>query len=820
MTNIVAIKITADIVDLATKRAAASAELRAYTKDVNRLADTARSGVGGAELRAAMLQAASGAVAAKAEIAALDRQIKALGATQTVATGITGQQRQGLVVAGEQFRQMSTEVALGIPVQQIFAQQAGQTVQALALLFKEGSAVGTFMTGPWGIAITTAAAVLLPFIGNLLSSKDGAEKAGDATMTLADAEGHLQSIVKADRTGDLAKAANLLADARTRQAEATIMAARAQALLNLEDAKKRQADLADGDIDRAPTVRRARGGGQVVIDNDVKLSDRRARGQGSQLQNARDAAAADIARYQAEIDALDGKVARLADVRLRTSLQTDSSLARSRLALRIATDSLAAAEARRDIIERQAQIRIDVTAAGTKERAQAEDDYVRQVRAADAEVTRIRRRQRDDRADTGSRSRTDRAKAKQLRDAERDERRDAAVSRSLAVGSADTTLSLAKIDFSDRRRDVEALYEAELISAEDKRDRLKQLAQDEADAEVAAAVARKKAYAGDVVAVAAAADQQRLIRAQLDSSLKQIDRDFYDDRERQRRADLERQKQADQVRLEQSRGIRNGLLEIEDQLVSSVLSGRQSLGQALRTVAIQTVQAEIQADLRALSEKRILRAQGLAADQAAAHGGLIAQLVAGGGKRAALAADVAAHVSAEQAKVAASTAGQAGQVSATATGSATKAGIVGASNLKEITSHAATAAAAAYHAMAGIPVVGPVLGAAAAATTFAAVEAYGVLASFDKGANVIPTDMIAQIHAGERIVPAADNRAIIEALNGRGYNKAGEGGRGAPQIHFNPVFHGVKERDVLAELRSQPRELARILKAISRDGRF
>jgi hypothetical protein len=36
--------------------------------------------------------------------------------------------------------------------------------------------------------------------------------------------------------------------------------------------------------------------------------------------------------------------------------------------------------------------------------------------------------------------------------------------------------------------------------------------------------------------------------------------------------------------------------------------------------------------------------------------------------------------------------------------------------------------------------------------------------SFDVGANYLPGDMLAKVHAGERIVPAADNRALMARL--------------------------------------------------------
>jgi hypothetical protein len=44
-------------------------------------------------------------------------------------------------------------------------------------------------------------------------------------------------------------------------------------------------------------------------------------------------------------------------------------------------------------------------------------------------------------------------------------------------------------------------------------------------------------------------------------------------------------------------------------------------------------------------------------------------------------------------------------------------------------------------------------------------EASSYLASFDVGTNEVPTDMIAQVHAGERIIPAADNAELIRRLD-------------------------------------------------------
>jgi hypothetical protein len=45
------------------------------------------------------------------------------------------------------------------------------------------------------------------------------------------------------------------------------------------------------------------------------------------------------------------------------------------------------------------------------------------------------------------------------------------------------------------------------------------------------------------------------------------------------------------------------------------------------------------------------------------------------------------------------------------------------------------------------------------------VKRYGVLPSFDVGTNYVPYDMTANIHEGERIIPAADNRDLMDMLS-------------------------------------------------------
>jgi hypothetical protein len=76
-----------------------------------------------------------------------------------------------------------------------------------------------------------------------------------------------------------------------------------------------------------------------------------------------------------------------------------------------------------------------------------------------------------------------------------------------------------------------------------------------------------------------------------------------------------------------------------------------------------------------------------------------------------------------------------------------------------------------------IPYVGPALAPEAAATAYAGALSFGAsaLPSFAVGAWNLPSDMIAQVHAGEMIVPAAQ-AAQIRAGGGGGSGGGGGGG--------------------------------------------
>lgn len=128
------------------------------------------------------------------------------------------------------------------------------------------------------------------------------------------------------------------------------------------------------------------------------------------------------------------------------------------------------------------------------------------------------------------------------------------------------------------------------------------------------------------------------------------------------------------------------------------------------------------------------------------------------------------------------------------------------SALKEIFMDAKSAAAKAFKAMSGIPVVGPELGAIAAAATFAAVMS---LAAFEKGGVVAgSTGMAVPIlaHGGERVLTSTQTNNFERLVNNNG---AGRGGNtNSIRANVTQNFHGGKASSA-HETRKTIQQLAR-----------
>lgn len=117
--------------------------------------------------------------------------------------------------------------------------------------------------------------------------------------------------------------------------------------------------------------------------------------------------------------------------------------------------------------------------------------------------------------------------------------------------------------------------------------------------------------------------------------------------------------------------------------------------------------------------------------------------------------NTATVVAGQVTQTAAVAAGTTARVGITAAGAAQEKSINLLASLKIIGMHAAKAAAGAYASLAGIPIIGPILGAAAAVATFAAVLAFGSLVSAEGGQGQVPHDgQITELHKDEMVLPA------------------------------------------------------------------
>src|SRR5690606_18498964 len=74
---------------------------------------------------------------------------------------------------------VATMYSLGMRPMQIYTSQIGQITQAIALMRGGAGGLVGFLAGPWGMALTTASIVMMPFISRLFEA-DRAAKAAEA----------------------------------------------------------------------------------------------------------------------------------------------------------------------------------------------------------------------------------------------------------------------------------------------------------------------------------------------------------------------------------------------------------------------------------------------------------------------------------------------------------------------------------------------------------------------------------------------------------------------------------------------------------------
>jgi hypothetical protein len=134
-----------------------------------------------------------------------------------------------------------------------------------------------------------------------------------------------------------------------------------------------------------------------------------------------------------------------------------------------------------------------------------------------------------------------------------------------------------------------------------------------------------------------------------------------------------------------------------------------------------------------------------------------------------------------------------------------------------VQSDAARAAAGAYAAVAGVPLIGPVLAPAAAAAAYAGTLAFS---SFDIGAWSIPSDQLAMVHRNELVMPAAEAGAFRSMLSSSA--SGGGVGQGGPNVSITPQTHihvnAVDGTSVGNFFRGNQREMMRAVNQAVRDG--
>ena len=346
--------------------------------------------------------------------------------------------------------------------------------------------------------------------------------------------------------------------------------------------------------------------------------------------------------------------------------------------------------------------------------------------------------------------------------------------RQIDQNDAQTGLRIAQIGFEQKKAILEEEVAAGKISKQEELAALIPILEAEKQAQLDVVTAAEKGYAADTVFFKEKENEKLVIVQQSENQIAQI------------RRQIQEQSARDEVTIEKR--AYSEISSASDTLISGLLSGRQTLLQTLGQATLQFVTKEIQDDAKYFIAHALFSKQALASDQSIGQAGLLLHSLLENEKTASTVAGEAARTTAKE------TAKAAGSAADIASGSA------------EIMNSASKAAAGAYSAVAGIPIVGPVLAPIAAGTAFAAVAAFDTLTSLDTGTNMVPRDMPAYIHQGERVVPKADNAALMAALNG-----GGAGGGDSP-VNFNyhaapnpNADHQSNARDMLQMFNHQKR---------------
>ena len=256
----------------------------------------------------------------------------------------------------------------------------------------------------------------------------------------------------------------------------------------------------------------------------------------------------------------------------------------------------------------------------------------------------------------------------------------------------------------------------------------------------------------------------------------------------------------------------------ESQLVSDVLSKRQSLAADLQKIGLKMVESEISNTLKTVTQHELGSMKMLSSDKEASQEGLLYQL-------GTYLADQLGFTSAEAAKTNAKTAGVTQrnlvQAAGNATGLAQQAQAAG----QVIESDAAQAASGAYSSASQIPYIGWIIGPIVAAAAMADVLAFAEGGQLRVGAAVQPT----MLHKDEMVWPAWAAHGARNMLTsfsdgdfavprGGDLFSRTQSDSTTHQWNYAPTIQGVPERNVMDELRGNAAEFTSFIRGLSRGG--
>lgn len=171
----------------------------------------------------------------------LNREASAVAATTTATRRLNAMNDNtsaGMRQLGFQINDVATMLALGSSAQMVFASQSGQVIQALSMMTGGAGRFATFMGGPWGIALSTAAIAAAPLIGKLFETETATKQVELASYGLSDAQSILGNVF--DMTTGKSKT---LTEALWAQAKAQNALALGKAMDAEADARKQFANL-------------------------------------------------------------------------------------------------------------------------------------------------------------------------------------------------------------------------------------------------------------------------------------------------------------------------------------------------------------------------------------------------------------------------------------------------------------------------------------------------------------------------------------------------------------------------------------------------